>query len=267
MADRLSDLTKRYDSLAPHEVADLATLGIGRGEAQRIADMIAKHGQVDELGHFDPHLEKWDTEAHRDFELALLRDMNRAVNTPDVGDTPRLMSTPIGSMLLSFQTFAFTFLNQAAYPMFQRMGLFREKQAMMSLGILLGSALMVLVGKDIINGRDPSKRFEQSEWLKTSYELVDRSGLIGYLSPYVDSALKLSSGVTGFAGGDRYVRNGWLESMLGINFALMSDIQKAGAGLYDKDPQSRLNKVLAIMPYAFQQKLLARPLGALIDNQ
>lgn len=261
MIDRLHDLTGRYGALKPSEIADLATLGIGHGEASRISDMMAKFGETDAEGHFDPGFEKWtDRDAERTARLAIQRDMNRAINTPDVGDTPRLMSTHIGNMLLSFQTFAFAFMNQYAYPLAQRLSLFHEKNAYMSLGILLGSAMAVIVGKDLLNGRDPSQRFTKEAWESTLYELVDRSGMIGYTSPYADSALKLSSPITGFAGGARYARNGWLESLLGINYSLVQDVQKTGAAWFDPTTSigDKVRKTMVVAPFAAQAKLLGR---------
>ncbi|MDR3474488.1 MAG: hypothetical protein P4M09_22795 [Devosia sp.] len=257
MLDRLHVMTKSYGNLKPSEIADLATLGIGRPEAERIADFMKAHGVTDADGHFDPHFEKWTGDAgqsaKRDAEMAIMRDMNRAVNTPDVGDTPRLMSTLHGSMLLSFQTFAFTFMNQYAYPLAQRMALFKEKQAFMSLGILLGSAAMVLIGKDIINGRDPSQRFTSANWARTSYDIVDRSGLLGWSSPYADAALKM----TPLGGGSRYSRNNALQSILGINAGLVGDVGNAVAAVSSGDPNAA-RKVLTLAPFSTQARLFQR---------
>jgi len=255
--DELVARTAKYGELSPGHVADLATLGIGRTEAEQIATFVKKYGTTDEAGHFDPRLEDWEgpegREAARVVEMAVMRDMNRSVNTPDVGDTPRLMNTLHGSILLTFQTFAFTFMNQYAYPLVQRLALFKDRQAMMSLGVLLGAATTVLVGKDILNGRDPSERFKQENMTKTLYEIVDRSGMMGWMSPYADSALKL----TGIGGGERYARNGWAESMLGVTFALFQDVQKTGAAMFSDDPD-KLRKLFNVVPYATQARLLGR---------
>lgn len=264
MLDRLHSMTARYGidpeakgALKASEIADLATLGIGKEEALRIADFMKAHGVRDADGHFDPHFEKWEGDAglsaKRDAELAIMRDMNRSINTPDVADTPRLMSTLHGSMLLSFQTFAFTFMNQYAYPLVQRLGLFHEKQAAMSLGILMGSAAMVLIGKDIINGRDPSQRFTAENWPKTTYDIVDRSGLLGWTSPYDDFVLKS----TGIGGGSRYARNDAWQSLLGINAGLAGDLTHAVVAVTNGDPNAA-RKVLAVAPFNTQLRLFNR---------
>jgi hypothetical protein len=276
MMDKLNSLTRRSliaagqkGELTALEMADLASLGIGRKEAHRIAGFIEKYGETLPNGRFDPHLEKWDgmdgADAARDVELALLRDMNRAITTPDVGDTPRLMSKPLARFLLAFQTFTFAFANQVGYPLAQRLTHFQDKKAIMALGMLLGSGLAVMASKDIINGRDPSERFTSEKMGSTVYELIDRTGLLGYLSPYIDSTLKLTSGITGFGGGSRYARNGWAESLLGINFALGSDVQKAGsavAGMFSAQPDPDvMRKVMALSPFKMQANLLGRLTG------
>lgn len=276
MMDNLNALAKRSlikvgqkGELTALEMADLASMGIGRKEATRIAGYIEKHGETLPNGRFDPHLEKWEgidgAEATRDVELALHRDMSRSITTPDVGDTPRLMSQPIVKFLLAFQTFSFTFANQVGYPLAQRLTHFQDKKAIMALGMLFGSGMAVIVAKDLINGRDPSERFKPENMSSTIYELIDRTGLMGYMSPYADSLLKLTSGITGFGGGSRYARNGWAESLLGINFALGSDVQKAGsavAGMFSAEPDPDVaRKVMALMPFKMQANLLGRLTG------
>lgn len=131
--------------------------------------------------------------------------------------------------------------------------LFQDRQAMMSLGVLIGAATMVMVAKDVINGRDPAERFKEENMTKTMYELFDRSGLLGWTSPYADSALKL----TGLGGGNRYSRNGWAESLLGINFALFQDVQKTGTALFSDSPD-KARKLLTVVPFAMHARLLGR---------
>lgn len=258
MLDRLHSLSATgWDKLSPAEQADLASLGLGSAESRRLSHYMTTYAEKDANGHLDPHFEKWEgaegQSAARDAEMAIMRDMDRAINTPDVGDTPRLMSTHLGSLLLSFQTFAFTFMNQYAYPLAQRMALFHEKAAFMSLGILFGAAAVVMAGKDILAQRDPTERFKPENWGHTAYDLVDRSGLLGWTSPYIDSALKL----TPLGGGSRYSRNNALQSVLGINAGLVGDVGNAVAAVSSGDPHAA-RKVLVLAPFNTQARLLNR---------
>lgn len=252
MNDKLARMTKDFDSLSDVQRADLTSLGIGRDEARKIAGFIEKYGKEDD-GLFDPGLEHWDgpegVEMARIYEMAIIRDMDRAINTPGIGDTPRLMSKWHGKLLFQFQTFAFTFMNRYAYPVMQRASLFKDRQAFMSMGLLVATATMVVIGSDLRNNRDPSERFTEEKLAETLHEIIDRSGMMGWLSPYADSVLKLTSPITGYGGNNRYARNGWAESLLGVNYALFQDIQKAGAAVTNNDPDV-FRKIAILAPFS-----------------
>lgn len=259
MANNLNKLVMGYDKLKPSEIADLASLGIGKAEAARMQTFLTQHGTTDKGGRFEPHIEKWgDSEAamqaSRDFRIAIMRDMDRAVNTPGIGDTPRLMSKWFAKALLQFQTFAFTFLNRYAYPVAQRTSLFKERQAIMSMGILFASSTFVMIGHDIIAGRDPADRLKPEKLTQTLHEIIDRSGFLGWTSPYADSALKLTSPITGYGGTNRYARNSWVDSMLGVNWALLHDIDRAAGAAVSRDPKL-VQKLLALAPFSTQARL------------
>ncbi|MFG1227141.1 hypothetical protein [Xanthobacter wiegelii] len=259
MAHRLREMTVNYHSLKPHEIADLASLGIGRAEAERMATFIKQYGTMED-GRFDPRLEEWNrttegANAARDFRIAIMRDMDRAVATPGIGDTPRLMSTWWGKLWLQFQTFAFASLNRTIYPMTQRMVSFQEKQAFMSLGILMAASTFVMIGADLRNGRDPTEKFTPEQATKTLHEIIDRSGLLGWTSPYADSFLKLTSGITGYGGTSKFARNNALSSVLGINAALVSDIQSAAGSIANGGDPNVINKLLVLAPFSAQTRL------------
>lgn len=249
MRDKLIRSAEAYDSLKPKDIADLASLGVGRKEALAISDMLKKHKRVDGEGRLDPGLENWeDLEAVRRFRIAIQRDMNLAINTPGIGDTPRLMSTWQGKLLLQFQTFSFTFMNRFAGPVGQRMRLFNDPQAYMAMGILMMSAMSVVMLRDLRNGRDPMDRFKSENTTSTIHELIDQSGLLGWMSPYVDSTLKLTSPITGYGGNSRYARNNWADSLLGVNFGLFSDVTRAGSAVASWDDKMA-EKLLTIAPF------------------
>ncbi len=258
MSDKIGKMIPAYDKLKPSEIADLASLGIGKAEAERMAGFLKEHGKTTE-GRFEPHMERWGDsdaaqKAARDFRIAIMRDMDRAINTPGIGDTPRLMSKWYGRMFFQFQTFAFTMMNRFAYPVVQRASLFKERQAFMSLAILLTSATFVMIGHDIINGRNPEDRFQSKNLTKTIHEMIDRSGFLGWTSPYVDSALKLSAPLTGYGGTNRYARNSAVDSMLGVNFALLHDIDRAAGAVISRDPKL-VQKLLVLAPFSTQARL------------
>jgi hypothetical protein len=259
MSDKLNKMVMGYGKLKPSEVADLASLGIGKAEAERMAKFLGEHGKTSAEGRFEPHMEKWGDSsaaqsASRDFRIAIMRDMDRAINTPGIGDTPRLMSKWYAKLLLQFQTFAFTFLNRYAYPVAQRTSLFKERAAIMSMSLLFASATLVVIGHDLINGRNPEERFQPQNLTKTLHEIVDRSGFLGWTSPYADGLLKLSAPITGYGGTNRYARNSAVDSMLGVNFALVHDIDRALGAAVSRDPKL-VQKLLVLAPFSTQARL------------
>jgi hypothetical protein len=249
MTDRIRRSVAAYDQLTPVEVADLASVGIGRKEAGRFKALIEKHGQQSD-GYFDPGLDKWPFDDARTFLMAIQRDMNRAINTPGVGDTPRLMSTWWGKLWLQFQTFSFTMINRYAYPVSQRISM-GDRKAIANLGVLLAAGTLVVVLKDVQKGKDPTERFEAKNLPKTFYEIVDRSGLLGWTSPYVNAAATTA----GFGGAERFQRQSALVGIAGVNAGVLSDLGKASSAVLNGDPDV-VDKLLAVMPLATQSRLI-----------
>ena len=252
MSVRLRDTIPRFDLLTDIEKADLASVGIGKSEASRLSKLIEKFGETDVGGHFDPGLERWPLEDRRTFLLAIQRDMNRSINTPGVGDTPRLMSHWAGKLWLQFQTFAFTFINRYTYPTSQRVAQ-GDRQSIASLVWLMGSATSVMVFKDVLNGRDPTERFKSENTINTLHEVIDRSGLLGWTSPYLDASMKVS----GVSGAGRYARTNALGSVIGVNYSLPADASQALTAAFDQDPKA-VDKLLALAPFSTQARLLQR---------
>ena len=261
MSDKLGNFARRgWDKLGELDQIDLASLGIGERELSRIGRMVDEYGGTPD-GIFDPGLERWHEagqeglDAIRDFKIAIVRDMNRAINTPGIGDTPRLMSNALGKWLLQFQTFAFTFVNRFMTPASQR-AMLGDQHALEAFAVLMVAASTVVAAKDIQRGQNPMDRLDGDAWTNTLYDIVDRSGLMGWTSPYVDSAMKLA----GLTGSTRYVRNNWLASMLGVNAALIRDVQSAGSAISDSfatgDVDNALRKLMVLAPLSSQLRLI-----------
>lgn len=251
MSVRIRDSVGRFDNLSKIEMADLASVGIGRKEAARLHKLIQQHGETVD-GQFNPGLEHWPSEDGRLFLMAIQRDMNRSINTPGVGDTPRLMSTWWGKLWLQFQTFAFTFINRYAYPTAQRIA-HGDRKAIASTIWLMGAATNVMIMKDIINGRDPSERFKNENLDSTLHEVIDRSGLLGWTSPYVSTALKGA----GFGGAGRYSRQNAFGALGGVNYGLLTDIGRLYASATDADPEV-IEKAIILSPLSTQLRIFNR---------
>lgn len=226
MSYRLRDLVGNYDGLSRLEVTDLASLGIGRTEAGRIHRMIQKYGDVDEAGRWDPHLDRWletreGFEASRDFRAAIMRDMNRSIITPGLGDTPRLMSNWMGRMLLQFQSFAFASMNSFLLPMVQRGAHFGDLRIITVLSLLAASSAIVVAAKDMTRGEDPLARYTEDRIVPTAHELIDRSGMLTFFAPYIATGLNLVNSTS--QGASRYRRANNVMPLLGPVGGLATD--------------------------------------------
>lgn len=270
----LCDWVKDLSKLTPEQRTTMASLGIGDEEAKRLHHFFTRYGEeVD--GRWDPNLDKWVQEpegrrAARDFRIAVQRDMGRAVISPGIGDTPRLMDSDLGKLMLPFQTFAFAFMNRFMLPSSQRIAAFgaQEGHMMTAAVALVWSSLGVAIMKDLMAGRDPEERFKPENWVDTVRDVVDRSGLTAYMSPYIDSAIKVSAGPQEAAfgkvvlgPGSRYARNGWMEGLLGANFGLFRDLQRFGADLSSGDWDRAVDKGLRLTPLNTAYKLSAAIMG------
>lgn len=257
---KLRDMVSMFDSLTALEQADLGTLGIGRAEAVRIAKMIEKHSSTVD-GDWDPNLDAWlgtadGREAARDFRIAIERDMTRAISTPGIGDVPALMSNAVGRLWLQFQTFAFTFMNRVLVPASQRLATYKDAQALVGFAHLMWSSALVLAAKDLMRGEDPSRRFETNEgWARSAYDIVDRSGLTTWMSPYIDSMLKLTAPVQQAAFGgalrsSKFASKEWFGSTLGgPAMGLAEDIQRFGSSVTNGDGRQSLERGLRLAPW------------------
>jgi hypothetical protein len=247
MTYKLRDLTASYDSLSPLKKADLATVGIGQKEAKRLDDFMKRFG-VDENGHFDPNLEEWvghpgGEEAARDFRIAVQRDMTRSIGTPGIGDTPAIMDKWYGKLLLQFQTFAFTFTSRYVAPMLQQATHGRAVESAANFGMLMAIGTIVMCLKDMMRGDDPMERLKPENAVGTAKELADRSGIMGWTSPYVGAGMKLLD----LDGGSKFQRSKWYEPMLGINAALVGDVGRFGASVAEGEDADKVMKKAAVL--------------------
>jgi hypothetical protein len=254
----------RYDSLSAARKADLASLGLGKEEATRLHAFLSKHGATDDAGRFDPNLDAWaaepgGVEAVRDYRIAIARDLRRAVITPGVGDTPIFMDNWIGKLLMQFQSFAFATVNRYLVPAAQRVAYMdgaKDGQVFASITTLLLLTATSLAVKDMTRGKDPLERWGADKLGGTARELVDRSGMLGYLAPYANAMLQTA----GLGASSRFAQNSAWESLLGVNFGLVSQTAKAAAslsadGVSNGEWGKVRDKMVAIAPFAMWARI------------
>lgn len=252
----IADKVGRYDSLSKLDVTRLASLGVGEVEARRIDGFMKQFAEVDpHTGHWDPNFEKWyETQAGRDaatdVRIAVSRDMDRTRFWPGIGTRPLIMDKWWGKLLGQFQSFMFAFTHAYLQPMLQRAVHFHDMQTAVSFATLMVSGAITMAIKDLMHGKDPAQRYADlnkgpKHIIDTGAELMDRSMLLGHLSPYVDTAVKLS----GLSGMSRYEGNDALTSLLGANASLVGDVLKFGKAASTLD-KTTLQKAIALAPFS-----------------
>lgn len=255
--NNMHKLLGKYDSLSTKEVAQLATLGVGKDEARLLRKYFDKYGEMDG-DMFRPNTERWNdtTEgryAHQLLRVALRRTVDRAVITPGVGDTPLLMSSTIGKLLLQFQSHGFTIVNRYLTPGSQRLMNFKDREAAQSFMMLVSLGGFVTVLRDVLYGRDPADR-DINDFL---YEALDRSGAMAYMSPYADAAIKsYGSQINEAIGADilpspskRYIRLNALQSLLGPSYGTAESIHALSLAASDGDAEKVREKAARLAPF------------------
>jgi hypothetical protein len=172
------------------DIEKLGRGGIGALEAERIAKMFDKYGQVED-GVFLPNTAMWDdVMAVKFFRNALQQDVDRIIVTPGAADRPLWASTELGSVIAQFKSFG-----MAAHSRVLIAGL-QERD----LTTVSGALLMFALGATV----DSIKRYQFGDDRKLAtreqiMRAVDRSGLLGFI-PDANSALeKLTDNRLGFS--------------------------------------------------------------------
>ena len=150
-------------------------------------------------------------------------------------------------------------MNKFLIPASQRMANGEAVQSVAAFGNLAFMGTAVVIAKDLIRGQTPDEimeRFTDDEkWSETAFDIADRAGYFAYLSPYIDSALKMPVGDTticervGLPAPSRFQRNNALDSIAGANFRLVNELFQFGQVLGRGDTEAIRKKGLLLLPY------------------
>lgn len=255
----LKKMVDGYAKLSELDVGRLASLGVGEYEARTLKKYFDIYGKIDEDGFFEPQADLWgnnpaDLEARRVLRMTIKAATDRIVPTPGVGDVPwMMMSSPVARMLLQFATFGFVGMNRFLTPAAQRIVHFQDMQAVNSIAMALGLGVLITGIKDAMRGEDPLEITPQ----RLIAEAIDRSGLLAFMGPYVDSAIKIAGppinemvGADIFEPSNRYQRNSALTSLLGPWFSTLQLTGDGLAAMSDGDMEKLRQKAVLLSPYS-----------------
>ncbi|MGJ7138082.1 hypothetical protein [Morganella morganii] len=250
-------------NLSKKEITKLAHIGIDESMLHRIADQYSRHGE-DLDGLLTGHSHLWDDRVVREvFQNAVLKDVRTTVITPGIGDTPLMMSSELGKIVMQFKTFFFATHNRALVSGIQSGDTSFYYGALLQVG--LGSLVYVL--KSMMAGReintDPANLVKEG---------LDWSGMMGWLGEPNNVLENLSGGTYGMSamfGGppaSRYQSRNGIGALLGPTFDLGGDIKNITAGVLNGEFDDReVRSVRKLLP--FQNLFYLAPLLNQVEEQ
>ncbi|HCR3446171.1 TPA: hypothetical protein ON571_003240 [Morganella morganii] len=249
--------------LSKKEITKLAHIGIDESMLHRIADQYSRHGE-DLDGLLTGHSHLWDDRVVREaFQSAILKDVRTTVITPGIGDTPLMMSSELGKIVMQFKIFFFATHNRALVSGIQSGDASFYYGALLQVG--LGSLVYVL--KSMMAGReintDPANLVKEG---------LDWSGMMGWLGEPNNVLENLSGGTYGMSamfGGppaSRYQSRNGIGALLGPTFDLGGDIKNITSGVLNGEFDDReVRSVRKLLP--FQNLFYLAPLLNQVEGQ
>ncbi|WP_199637002.1 hypothetical protein JEM67_20830 [Serratia sp. PAMC26656] len=245
------------------EIRKLAQLGIDQSMLGRIAEQYSKHGE-DMDGLLTGHSHLWDDRTVREaFQAAVLKDVDSTIVTPGAGDTPLMMSTEAGKIIMQFKTFIFASHNRVLASGIQ------QGDASFYLGALGSIALgaMVYTMKQNLSGREVDYR--PNNLVK---EGLDRSGMLGWLSEPVNTVENMSGGRFGLGAMfgappvSRFQSRNAIGALLGPTFDMAGDGAVIANGVLNGEfDDKQTHAVRKLLPY--QNLFYISPLLNRVEEQ
>jgi len=220
-SDRIIEESLRWASgkIKPNMIRRLAASGIDEDMAVRISKQFEKYGDDGDLKLING--DSWDDiPALETFRAAVLKDVDRTIVTPGVGEKPLWTSTEMGKTIFQFKTFAASSHHKIFLAGLQHV------DAMALNGFLLSVALGTLSYgmKQYVSGREISDNPNQ-----VTIESLDRSGAFGYLWDVNNISSKMTNGkvsVENIFGADpvsRYASRNIIGAMFGPSIGKIED--------------------------------------------
>ncbi|HXI76106.1 MAG TPA: hypothetical protein VNH21_03165 [Steroidobacteraceae bacterium] len=258
--NRILGNVDRFAKIKGSERAYMAMLGIDESMAERIAAQVAKHGETID-GVRVAGTENWtDDVARRTYRAAVNKDMDSIIVQSGKADVPLFSHTPMGKMLLQFQSF-----NLASHQRVMMRGLQESPTRFIGGTIAMNSMGMLMTYLKALSGNRTEKQeaFTSNPgwWIG---EGLDRSGIIPVPMELANRFEKMT-GVNPIKGALKVFDKGSAESqknqnrsgfgsMLGPTVGLGEDIfnvAKIPRTLYDgKDvSQAQKNAAVRLVPF------------------
>lgn len=224
----------------------MAVSGIDEGLARRIAKQFDKYGDDGEIKIING--DSWDDlEALEALKSAVLKDVDRTIVTPGVGEKPLWTSGEMGKTIFQFKTFAAS----AHHKVFLADLQYRDASALN--GFLLATALGSLSYglKQYTAGREISRNPNQ-----LVVESLDRSGAFGYFWDVNNITAKMTNGewsVQKAFGADpvsRYASRNIMGALFGPTVGKIEDVRATTGNLASEGElsESDIRRIRRFLP-------------------
>jgi hypothetical protein len=198
----------------------LAASGIGKEQAEAIADQFKKFGDEGSLALSNGHL--WENKtALETFRAAVLKDVDRTIVTPGQGEKPLWTSGEMGKMIFQFKTFAAAAHHKILISDLQ----YRDAAALNGFLMSVAFGTAAYGAKQLVAGREVS-----DDPKKLIVESLDRSGAFGYMwdaNNIVEKMTRGEVGVNKLIGAppmSRYASRNVLGAMFGPTVGTIEDV-------------------------------------------
>lgn len=248
-------LNKGFQALPAKERKYMSFLGLGDGEAQKVAKLAAKHAD-NEDGVRVANTQRWAEDgdagvyAQRIYRAAVNKDVDSIIVTKGIGDTPLFADTNTGKMILQFKSFMF-----ASHQRMLMRGVQEDAAGVFSgMMVATGVGMMVFAMKQLEANREVPTN--PGRWMA---EGIDRSGMLGVLMEMNNIGEKITGmGLytamqapfgEGAAPASRYAIRSSVGSLMGPTFGLASDtVGVLGAASKGDFTEGDINSAARLMP-------------------
>jgi len=226
-------------------ITRLAASGIGESQAKAIAKQFQKHGDTGSLNLSNGHL--WDNhDALEVFRAAVLKDVDRTIVTPGLGEKPLWTSSETGKLIFQFKTFAASAHNKILVADLQ----YRDAEALNGFLLSVAFGTAAYGAKEFVAGREIS-----SDPAKLIVESLDRSGGFGYFWDINNIVEKMTRGEVGMNRAigappmSRYASRNILGAVFGPTAGTIEDLNAVtGAIAQGEFTESDLRRVRKLLP-------------------
>ena len=235
----------------------MAQSGISEDMAKRIASQFQEFGDGESVLKL-AQVQFWtDGEAAEVFTNAILKDVDRTIVTPGIGELPVWTDAELGKQVFQFKTFAAASHHKIMLSDLQ----YRDANALN--GFLLATALgtAAYASKMYVAGREISDDPE-----KLIVEALDRSGVFGYMWDINNTMEKMTAGAIGVnrligeSPMSRYISRNGVGALLGPSFGTAEDIRRLasdfGAAEVDEGTIRTMRKLLPYQNLFYVRRLL-----------